>query len=134
MGALAPRGGGGSTGTELRCLVPCNRCTVPTVNQSTGLRPDGANPTKELRDFRTMTSDVAGAWSELGPMFGLWCAPDLPSRSGCPPQIIREGDRVEVVSRVNAGDTNYMHWTGKAECVVQQACELAADPRPKKSQ
>ena len=60
---------------QFRVLQGCVRCTVPTVDQSTGLRPDGQNPTATLRRIQTYSVKTHGPYAKLGPYFGVWAAP-----------------------------------------------------------
>jgi uncharacterized protein YcbX len=48
-------------GATFRVAKPCDRCTVTTIDQATGLRPDRTEPLRTLGQFRH---------DERGIMFG----------------------------------------------------------------
>ena len=91
-------------GLSFRVLQGCVRCAVPTVDQETGMRPDGHNPTAMLRRIQTRPARTHGPYAELGPYFGVWAAPDNTSRVS-----VRVRDKVSI--DVRSAVCSYHYWS-----------------------
>ena len=73
--------------TVFRVVKPCDRCVVTTIDQHTGLQPDGNEPLRTLMTFRR---DARGR-----PLFGQNLVPDGAS-------MVRLGDQVEILATTQA--------------------------------
>ncbi|KAL3873398.1 hypothetical protein ACJMK2_036526 [Sinanodonta woodiana] len=69
-----------------RCLEPCTRCLLTTINQRTGIRSPEQEPLATLKKFRQ--------FSKYGtsPCFGIYATPDVEGD-------IRVGDKVYAIRR-----------------------------------
>jgi uncharacterized protein YcbX len=94
----------GGPPVSIRVLQSCVRCTVVTIDQKTGERPDGQNPTKQLRQRQTRTVDSHGPYAAFGPFFGTWAAAD----EGSEGRVIRVGDNFTVTAR--DATSSYRYW------------------------
>ena len=74
------------TSATFRVVGPCPRCTVPDVDQQTGIRDSlGAGPMQTLRGYRSRAA--------RGVLFGIYLAPMTVGTN------VRVGDAIQVTSR-----------------------------------
>jgi hypothetical protein len=97
QGAQGAQGGQGGhrPPVAVRFLQGCVRCTVPSIDQKTGGRPDGQNPVKVLKQTNMRSPKTHGPYASMGPVFGTYAAVE----EGCEDRVVRVGDRIDVTMR-----------------------------------
>lgn len=92
-GAGGPEGGGGGAGgggVEVALVKPCSRCTVPLVDQATGVVSRNKEPLTALQKFRTGS---ALGWERFGRSSTFFGTNSQPLGSG----LVRVGDPATVL-------------------------------------
>ena len=97
-----------------RCLQSCVRCTVPSIDQRSGKRPDRSNPTREMKKYRMFSVAEHGAYAELGPYFGIWAAPDI-QEEGDSPSMLQVGAQVRATTNPGPAPSPFLHWRAQNE-------------------
>eukprot|EP00656_Telonema_subtile_P021107 TRINITY_DN2214_c0_g1_i2.p1 TRINITY_DN2214_c0_g1~~TRINITY_DN2214_c0_g1_i2.p1 ORF type:complete len:917 (-),score=206.96 TRINITY_DN2214_c0_g1_i2:208-2958(-) len=94
----------GASRVPIRPLMDGYRCTMATIDQHTGKRPNGIEVTKVLQSFRVVSEDTHGpVGSGLnGPLFAMFVTLDAPSAN------LSVGDTIHIEERLSAPSV-YLH-------------------------